>query len=58
MIYMTSFSLNSMSIHLAKKDQIASLIAEEVKIITDYLNFLDIFLEKKDLMLPEIIELN
>lgn len=45
-------------IYLAKKVQIALLLIEKVKILIKYLDFLDVFLEKKTLMLLELIELN
>ena len=57
-VNVTSFSLNSMSIHPTRKAQIASLIAEEVEIPTDYSDFLDVFSEKKALVLSEITDLN
>ena len=46
-VYITSFSLNSMLIYTAKAVQIALLIAEKVKISTDYLDFSNVFSEKK-----------
>ena len=55
---MTSLSLNLILIYPVKKAQIALLIAKEVKIPNDYLTFLDVFLEKKSLILLEITELN
>ena len=57
-VHVTSLSLNSMLIHPAREAQIASLIAEEVKIPTNYSDFLDVFSEKKALVLPEITDLN
>ena len=51
-------SLSTMAIHLAKKTQIALLVAEKVKILTKYSDFLDVFLEEKALILSEVIELN
>ena len=47
-----------MAIHLARKAQIALLVAEEVKIPTKYSDFLDVFSEEKALILPEGIEMN
>ena len=55
---MTSFSFNSMLIYFAQKAQIALLITKKVKILIKYWNFLDVFLEKKALILLEIINLN
>ena len=55
---MTSLSLNLILINLTRKAQIALLIAKKMKIPTNYLDFLDVFLEKKALVLLEIIELN
>ena len=56
----TSFSLSkpTMSIHPAKEAQIVSLIAKKVKIPAKYSDFADVFLEEKDLVLPEITDLN
>ena len=47
-----------MSIHLAKKAKITLLIVEEVKILIDYLDFSDVFLKKRALVLPKISDLN
>ena len=55
---MTFFNFNSILIYPARKVKIALLIAKELKILTNYLNFLDIFLEEKALMLLKITELN
>ena len=57
-VHVTFFNLNSMLIHPARKAQIPLLIAKEGKIPTNNLDFLDVFLEKKALVLPEIIDLN
>ena len=51
-------SLSTMAIHPAREAQIASLIAEEVKIPTDYSDFSDVFSEEKASVLPEITDLN
>ena len=45
-------------IHPDREAQIASLLTEEVKIPDKYLDFTDIFLEEKELVLPERTELN
>ena len=58
MIYIISLSFNLMQIYLAQKALIALLIVKEVKIQTKYLDFLDIILEKKTLILLKIIDLN
>lgn len=50
--------LLKISIYSVKETQIPSLIAEEAKILTKYLHFLDIFSEKKALILSEITNLN
>ena len=50
--------LSTMAIHPAREAQIASLIAKEVKIPTDYSDFSDVFSEEKALVLPEITDLN
>lgn len=57
-VYMTFIVLGSMLIHLARKGQIALLLAKEVKILAEYLDFLNAFLEKKALVLPELTKLN
>ena len=57
-VHVTSLSLNSMSIHPAREAQIASLVAEEVKIPTEYSDFSDVFSEEKASILPEATELN
>ena len=58
LVYMKSFNLSLMSIYLTKKAQIALLITKKVKILVKYSDFLNIFLEEKTLILPEIINLN
>ena len=50
--------LLTMAIYLARKAQIALLIAKKGKIATKYSDFSDIFLEKKALILPEATKLN
>ena len=57
-VHVTSLSLNSMSIHPAREAQIASLVAEEVKIPTEYSDFSDVFLEEKASILSKVTELN
>ena len=47
-----------MSIYPAREAQIASLVAEEVKIPTEYSDFSDVFSEEKASILPEATELN
>ena len=47
-----------MLIYLAKKAQIALLIAKKMKILTKYSDFVDVFSEKKALMLPKQTDLN
>ena len=47
-----------MAIHSAKKAQIVLLVAKKVTILTEYLDFLDVFLEDNTLILSKIIELN
>ena len=51
-------SLSTMAIHPAREAQIALLVAEEVKIPTEYSDFSDVFSEKKASILPEVTELN
>ena len=50
--------LSIMAINLARKAQIALLVAKEVKIPTKYSDFSDIFLEEKALILLKTTELN
>ena len=57
-VHVTSLSLNSMAMHPAREAQIASLVAEEVKIPTEYSDFSDVFLEEKASILPEATEMN
>ena len=47
-----------MAIYPARKAQIVLLVAKEVKISTKYLDFSDVFLEKKALILSEATKLN
>ena len=56
--YLTFFSLNLMLINPVKKAKKASMIAKELKIRTNYLEFSDVFLEKKALILLVITNLN
>ena len=51
-------SLSTMPIYPAREAQIASLVAEEVKIPTEYSDFSDVFLEEKASILPEATEMN
>ena len=57
-VHVTSLSLNSMAMHPAREAQIASLVAEEVKIPTEYSDFSDVFSEEKASILPEATEMN
>ena len=57
-VYMISFSFNLMPINPTQKAKIALLVAKKVKILTKYLDFLDILLEKKTLVLLKTIKLN
>ena len=45
-------------IYLTRKAQIVLFIAKEMKIVTNYLDFLDVFSEKKTSVLPVITKLN
>lgn len=45
-------------IHPVRKAQIALLISKKVKILIKYSDFLNLFLEKKAVILPKIINLN
>ena len=55
-VHMTSLLI--IAIHLARKAQIALLVAEKVKIPIEYLDFLDVFLEEKALVLLAATDLN
>lgn len=54
MLYVTSFYLSLMLIHLVKEAQIALLLTKEVKILDKYSDFL----ENKILELSKISDLN
>lgn len=47
MMHVTSLSLSLILIHPARKPQIALIIVKKVKISTKYLNFNNVFFEKK-----------
>ena len=55
-IYMTFLLI--IAIHSANKAEIALLIDKKIQILANYLNFFNIFLEKKALMLPEATKSN
>ena len=55
-MYMTSLSLNLMLIYLIQEAQIALLVIKKVKILSKYSDFLNVFLEKKALILSKIID--
>ena len=50
--------LSTMAIQSARKTQIALLIAKKVQILTKYLDFSDVFLKKKALVLSMATNLN
>ena len=56
LVHVISSNLNSMPIHLAYKVWIALLIIEKIQILFKYFDFLDVFLEKKALILLEVIK--
>lgn len=56
-IYITSW-LSLILIDLVRKIQITLLFVKKVKISIEYLDFSNIFLKKKTLILLEIIKLN
>ena len=56
-VHMTSLNLTP-GIHQDKAVQIASLLAEKVRITDKYSDFVNVFLEEKALVLPERTELN
>ena len=49
---------SKMTIHLARKAQLALLLAEEVTVPTKYSDFADVFLEKSANVLPERTKAN
>ena len=49
-VYIASLKFNLMSIHPASKAQIILLLAKKIKILTQYLDFLDVFLKEKALI--------
>lgn len=57
---MAFFSLKKLTItiHLAKKAQIALLLAKKVKIPVEYLDFANIFSKQKPIVLPEQTDFN
>lgn len=60
-MYVTSLNLSkkpTIIIHLVRKTSTVLLFAKEIKILAKYLNFSNIFLEKKALVLPKLIKLN
>ena len=57
-MYVTSFNLNSLLIYLARKAWIALLVGKKVKILIKYLDFLNVFLKEKALILSKAINLN
>lgn len=60
-VYITSFSLRKrliIRIHPAGKAQIVLLLAKKIKILAKYSDFSNTFLERRALVLQEIIELN
>ena len=56
-IYVASFNLVP-RIHPDRKAKIAFLLTKEVKILDKYSDFIDVFLEKKALVLPKRTKLN
>ena len=58
MIYVISLTVNLLLIHPVQKAQITLLVIKEVKILTKYSDFLDVFLKEKVLILLKTTELN
>lgn len=58
MVYINCLGLNLMLIYLIKKAKIALLFTKKVKILARYLDFLDIFWEKKALGLRKLTKFN
>ena len=57
-VHVPSLNLNSMPIYLAREAQIPLLVAEEVKILTKYSDFSNVFSEEKASILPKVTKLN
>ena len=57
MVHLSSLELR-MSMHSAKKAQLALLLAKKVTVPIEYLDFADVFLEKSANILPERIGAN
>ena len=57
-VHLASFNLALISIHLDKKAYIAFLFTKKIKFLDKYLDFVDIFLEKKVLVLPKRTKLS
>lgn len=57
-VWIIFLNLSSILIYSAKKTQIVLPLAEKVKNLAKYSDFLNIFLKKKLLVLLEIIKLN
>ena len=56
-VYLASLNL-VLKIYLDREAQIASLSNDKVKILDEYLDFTNVFLEEKALILPEYTEFN
>ena len=57
-VYIIPLNLNLMLIYLAQKTQIALLVIKKIQILFEYLNFSNVFLKKKALILLEATNLN
>ena len=57
-IYVTSLKLNLIPIYLAQEAQIALLLIEEVQTLSKYLDFSNVFLDEKTLILSEVPKMN
>lgn len=57
-VYITSLSLSLILIYWVKKAKISLLIIEKIKIFNKYLDFINIFSEKKASILPKITKFN
>ena len=59
-VHVTFFNLVplSISVYPYSKTQIVCLLIKEIKILDEYLDFVDVFLKKKALMLSERTKLN
>ena len=57
-VHVASLNLAPISVYLDKEARITSLLTKKVKILDEYSDFVNIFLEEKALVLPKRTKLN